>query len=132
MKTINNFILEKLKLNSQSQLQIQKKWSIRDAKDGDVITFEENNNKHIFIFANLEKNWRYIDHIYGHADHTVGKDYVNLCTGPGVLSIAPLDKVPEENFQLANENEKQLLFDMIIKEGYKWDNKKKEIKKIKI
>ena len=36
MKTINNFILEKLKLNSQSKLQ--KEWSIEDAKNGDIIT----------------------------------------------------------------------------------------------
>ena len=130
MKNINNFILEKLKLNSQSKLQ--KKWSIRDAKDGDVITFEEDNQKNIFIFALLEKNWRYVDHIYAHADYTVGKDYVNLCTGPGVISIASLDKVSEENFYLSTEDEKQLIFDMMKKEGYKWNDKKKEIKKIKV
>lgn len=128
MKLINRYIYEKLKLNSQSKLQ--KNWSIRDAKDGDVITFEQDNQKNIFIFALLNKNWRYVDQIYAHADYTVGKDYVNLCTGPGILSIASLDKVSEETFHLANEDEKELIFDMMTKEGYKWNDKKKEIKKI--
>ena len=126
-KSINNFILEKLKLNSQSKL---KGWSIKDAKDGDVITFEADNHKYIFIFKFLDKNWKHVDHIYGYAHYTVGADYVNFCTAPAILSIASLDKVSEENFYLSTEDEKQLLFDMLEKEGYKWDPIKKELKKL--
>jgi hypothetical protein len=37
MRTIHNFILEKLKLNSQS-----KTWSIEDAKVGEFITARKN------------------------------------------------------------------------------------------
>ena len=127
MKTIYNFILEKLTLNKQSSIY---NWSIRDAKDGDIITFTENNYKHIFIFALIKKNWRYVDQICGHADYTVGKNYVNFCTGPGMLSITTLDKVSEEKFYLSTEDEKQLVFDMFKKQGYKWNDKKKEIEKI--
>ena len=126
MKSIDNFILEKLKLNPQTKL----KWSIRNAQDGDIITFENNNNKHIFIFANMEKNWRGVDHIYGHVDYPVGKAYINFCSGAGLLSLASLDKVAEDQFYLSTEAEKRLLFDKLKNGGYTWDNEKKELKKI--
>ena len=135
MKSINNFILEKLKLNSQSKL---KGWSIEDAKEGDIITairyFEETKYtwKATFIFNNIYEgiigrkkvnfHCYYIwpeNMFYCHDKYEKGsignvEDFLN-----GIYK-----------YGLASESEKRKLFEEIKKAGYTWDPIKKELKKI--
>ena len=54
MKTIYNFILEKLTLSNQSKLK-PLKWTIETAKRGDIITINEGSIKLIFILEEVDK-----------------------------------------------------------------------------
>lgn len=92
-------------------------WSIADAKDGDVLT----DGKLIVIFNKLEEP-TYKQHIIAY----VGLD---LC---GRLQIT------EDTWQLgvdkampATKEQRELLFAKMKEVGYEWDEKKKELRKIK-
>ena len=129
MKSINNFILERLKLNDQSKIKLSK-WSIETAEMGDIVTaIDESSVKIIFIFKEVDKEdgdkirsiatitvhraaWK----IYLYYNHQNKNDYF----------ITKHDT----KFYLSTEKEKQLLFDKLKKEGLKWNPIKKEIEEI--
>ena len=129
MKTINNFIIEKLKLNAQSKLQ--KEWSIKDAQKGDIITAQEGKVTLAFVFKGIFNTIEYGDvvgisaYYYFCADHNCGitkerdesnvgpvKDYLN-----GTIKAWP-----------STDEEKNEMFKWMGIEGYKWDENKKEFK----
>ena len=114
MKSINNFILEKLKLNSQSKLQ--KTWSIRDAQDGDVIVYDS--------------GWTCI------FKHIHGMFYSSYCfiTADGEFHMGyeehDIDAKINGNANLATKEQRNTFFTKIKYAGYEWDDNKKELKKI--
>ena len=131
MKSIYHFIIEKLQLNNQSKLNSKLNWSIKDAKDGDIITFKENDLYLVFIFYSIEKD-KSNDQVFAYAFYSVNDDggWPTEYLDSTVLSIMALNRVSEENFYLSNEEEKQLLFNNLKKDGLKWDPIKKEIEEI--
>lgn len=92
-------------------------WTIQDAKDGDVIT----NGKLIVIFNKLEEP-TYKQHIIAYAGLDLC-DRLQITKGTWQLGI---DKaIP------ANKEQHELLFKKMKEAGYQWDDKKKELRKIK-
>ena len=132
MKSINNFILEKLKLNRQSKLK--KEWSIEDAKNGDIITINvvRVKIKYICIFKCIEPDKDVSEtpviRIYGYYN-CVTKYFVIM---PPTHYFGNLHDVElKRNIcSLSTEEEKQKLFEAMKYEGYEWDEKKKELKEI--
>ena len=53
MKQLNNFIIEKLKINSKSKINIKDPdtWTINDAEDGDIVCW--NGDTLLFIYKCL-------------------------------------------------------------------------------
>jgi len=136
MKTINNFILEKLKLNNQSKLQ--KDWSIKDVKEGDIITairyFEETKYtwKATFIFNNIYKGIDGHKKINFHCYYIWPENrfYYHNKYEKGSIGNAEDFLNGIYKYGLASESEKRKLFEEIKKTGYAWDPIKKELKKI--
>jgi len=129
MKSINNFIIEKLQLNVQSKL---KDWTIEDAKEGDIITFKDNDIYMVFIFYSIEEDDDHSKQIFAYTFYSVNNDggWPTEKLGPAVLAIMNLDKNSKEKFYISTEDEKQLLFNYLKKNKLKWNPYKKEIKKI--
>ena len=90
------------------------KWTIQDAKDGDVLY--EYNEKKPFIFKELKT--KHIDDIASYCD------IFNGIFNTNEDSWTTLDIVP------ATKEQRELLFSKMIKAGYEWDAEKKELKKI--
>ena len=128
MKSINNFILEKLQLNVQSKLH----WTIENANEGDIITFKNDNMGLIFIFYAINEDEDHSKQIFAYAFYSVNDDggWPTEKLGPAVLAIMNLDKNPKENFYLSTEDEKQLLFNYLKKNRLKWIPIKKEIEEL--
>ena len=89
-------------------------WTIRDAKDGDVLVWDD--SKCIALFKNVydEDNFN----SYGFIGHCTGKFEVS----PNYHSI--------EGAHPASKEQRDLLFQKMEEKGYEWDAKKKELKKI--
>lgn len=128
MKNINNFISEKLKLNSQSKLK-PLKWSIETAERGDIITIDEGSKKYVFIFKEVDKeDDDKIRSIAAISIHTaLYKIY--LYYNPHNQTDYFFTK-HDSKFRLSTEKEKQLLFNKLKDAHYIWDPIKKEIEKI--
>jgi hypothetical protein len=93
-------------------------WSIKDAKDGDVLCVYDN----IFIFKE-HINWEY--KVYS---------YCELHNGEKLASIHPacICSGEEETLKPATKEQRDLLFEKIAEAGYKWDAEKKVLNKIKM
>ena len=91
-------------------------WTIQDAKDGDVLVDEDNN---IGIYVE-EK-----DDVYWHSCIYLGCD--NYLHG---INIGAYHK--HKNTKLATKEQRDMLFQKMEEEGYEWDSKKKEVKKIEV
>lgn len=129
MKSINNFILERLKLNDQSKIKLSK-WSIETAERGDIVTtLDEGSIKIIFIFKEIDKEdddkIRSIAAITVHGAVSRIYLYYNRRKPTDYFFIKH-----DAKFYLSTEEEKQLLFDKLKKEGLKWNPIKKEIEEI--
>jgi len=128
MKSIYIFILEKLKLNSQSKLK--KEWSIEDAKDGDIVTVNTSrtNTKNICIFKCIEPdkdlNGTPVIRIYGH--YNCDLDLFSVTPSDNYFGTLRDVELKRNICSLSTEKEKQELFEAAAKEGYKWDANKKE------
>jgi len=90
-------------------------WTIQDAKDGDVLAF---NNDTIIIFKDLYNSSTF--HSYCHIED-------------GVFNISEND-MPDwwegEGFKPATKEQREILFQKMHEAGYEWDTEKKEPKKI--
>ena len=90
-------------------------WNISDAKDGDVLAF---NNNTIVIFKDLYNSSTF--HSYCHIED-------------GVFDISE-DNMPDwwegKGFHPATKEQRDLLFQKMKEAGYEWDTEKKELKKI--
>ena len=131
MKSIDNFILEKLKLNNQSQLN----WSsIKDAKDGDIITVNvsRTNTKYIYIFRCIDTeedfNGAPVIRIYGY--YNCETDIFVIVPSSHYFGTLRDVELKRHICSLSTEEEKQELFKAAAKEGYKWDANKKEFIRI--
>jgi len=134
MKNITNFIFEKLKLNSQSKLKHD--WTIEDAKEGDIITIQlKEGNKKIYIFRSIEKvpnigykgikMYCFYDYEEGHffiipEDSGSVMGYLKDYEDPNVLT-----------YWKSTDKEKRIFFDAMKERGYKWNERRKTISKIK-
>ncbi len=97
------------------------KWTIQDAKDGDVIYLPNGNNEYyFFIFKGIENaTVMSFAHFYQYNDGTSevkGK-------------IDNLSSV-NDDYHPATKEQSELLFQKMKEAGYKWDAEKKELKKI--
>ena len=122
MISIYNFINEKLKLNNQSKLQ--KKWSIKDAKEGDLIMVsagEEDLHKTLFLFKRIFKSKLGND------------DIIEILDEDNESHIGEVDNYINGTYKnrLATDEEKKLFFNKLNKQGFRWNENKKEIEKIK-
>ena len=125
MKTLDNFILERLKLNKSSKISY-KEWSIKDAKPGDIITCKENNVKNnnnffVFIFKTRNNNKIYD---YGCYYGLTNNFYKTVDDN----AYWPINN--NTNYWLANEEEQKKFFDAMKKANYEWDENKLEFKSI--
>ncbi len=151
MKTINNFILEKLTLNSfmtnekltlyhhvdekltlnnQTKL-LTKNWSIKDAQDGDIITDvkKSDNSKAIYIFKNITYMSKQKNIIMGYCYYDFDKKiFRQLNNNRGWIQLDGYDK--QFDYWLSTKDEKREFFNAMKNEGYTWDPNKKELTKI--
>lgn len=100
-----------------------KRWTIKDAKDGDVLF----STVSTFIYAGLDKEKKYgagDDTIVYHITITGSSRELKLNEGIGVG--AAYDKTVRP----ATAEERELLFLTLSCYGYEWDTKTKELKKI--
>ena len=92
------------------------KWTLEDAKDGDVLCYETENELRIFIYKN--------GHIHYHC-----------CYYNGHLTIVDSFFVIQKHLlsyvHPATKEQRDLLFQKMEEVGYEWDNEKKELKKVK-
>ena len=125
MKSIYNFINEKITLNTQSKL-----WSIEDAKYGDIVTmtvYSNDNVFYVFIFKGIENNKVRFEAVY-----TSSNKGIYICWHQDEYIGDPLNKKSAEDykFYLSTKEEQQIFFDAMKKAGYKFNKAKKEIEDI--
>lgn len=93
---------------------IARLWTIENAKDGDVLCVKYGNNEMPFIFTGKQK-------------------YVAYCSlnsfGEFVLSMA--DWLLKTSVSPATKEQRDLLFQKMQEAGYKWNEEKKVVEKIK-
>ena len=104
--TVHTFSLD---IDSKSHL-----WTIRDAKDGDVLAWD--NSECIAIFKNIHDGESFCS--YG---------YVGACTKVFETGISYHDI---KGAHPATKEQRDLLFTKMKEAGYEWDAEKKELKKI--
>ena len=135
MKSINKFILEKLKITKDTKINVKNldTWTINDAEDGDIIEKKSFvNNKIYFMYKCLNIGKKYSpgseNAIVYHAIWLPYKKNIDIKTYTGVGTI---DEYNSDNiFHLASEEICEKFYKDINKQGYKWDNIKKEIVKL--
>lgn len=92
-------------------------WTIEDAKDGDILIYDNS----IFIYnAIYEKHLIYYG-IYEHNKFHDDKYY----------SFIDLSTIDVNDIHPATKEQQDILFSKMKEEGYEWDYKKKELRRIK-
>ena len=132
MNNISNFIIEKLKINSKSKIEKDRKnWSIEKARDGDIIKWNtKNNNTLFFIYKCLNENKKYnkfIDEnsIVYHAALNMTRNVFYLGPEVGVGSIENKDE-----YTLASDEECDKFYELLKNHNYIWDSVKLKLIKI--
>ena len=131
MKEINQYILEKLRINKDTKfkkLKLAENWSIENAEDGDFVNW--NGTELYFIYkclnSELDKSKSLSgDTIIYHAAYNFNLDKLDIGPDTGVGDI----KRPE-NFSLASEEKKEEFIKVLKDKGYEWDDDKKELIKV--
>ena len=127
MKDINQFINEKFKININNIKNNNEQWSIKTAKNGDIVSWNDGNI--IFIYKCLNTGYDYSNSsendIVFHVVYL--KPSKKIIMGPDT-GIGTGDK--PELFKLATDEECNILYDALNKNGYKWDDKKLKIVEI--
>lgn len=90
-------------------------WTIQDAKDGDVLSWDDSNC--IAIFSRIETDELFISHGF------IGNITGEFEKGCGVHSIT-------NHLHPATKEQRDFLFQKMKEAGYKWDVEKKELKRI--
>lgn len=99
-------------------------WIIQDAKDGDVLVMQKTNVTYetIFIFNKIENN-RIIQYLHYFTTDT-GEEVCEARSIDGFLGFVGTIVHP------ATKEQRDLLFQKMHEEGYEWDDKQKQLKKI--
>ena len=90
-------------------------WTIEDAKDGNVLVSTWKGHSYIYIFKEIESN-AIVSHIYYYPELNTISD--------GIVSMANTPTVP------ATKEQRDLLFQKMKEEGYKWYAETLVLKKI--
>lgn len=104
-------------------------FSIEDAKDGDVLISFGFHRNCCFIFNGLDK-WKFDE---PNGDRAVATGYCCLTLSADNLEfgIQGPDCIEVDTVKPATKKQRDLLFAKIKEAGYEWDEKKKELRKIK-
>lgn len=102
-----------------------KKWTIQDAKDGDVITYKNDDDEWILIYKYIIPKSRDVPHdvLKYHALFT-GTDFYDS----GIAGM--INENYASCFTPATTEQRDLLFSKMKEAGYEWDADKKELKNI--
>ena len=131
MKQLNNFIIEKLKINSKSKINVKDpdKWTINDAEDGDIVSW--NGDTLLFIYKCLNSG---DNKVSSAPDNSIVFHAAWICDSRNILDIGIDTGVGDTSkphlFKLASEDMCEKFYKELNKKGYKWDNIKKEIVKL--
>ena len=133
MKSINNYIVEKFKINSATVKKFKKNkykkdWSIQTAEDGDFVELDENL---LFIYKGLNKDF----HVNNAGDDAIVYYATYICdyrkklevgvdTGVGVITGR------SNRYKLASEEKCKEFKEALKKAGYEWDEFNNELNKI--
>lgn len=91
-------------------------WTIKDAKDGDVLSGETDGEVFIFLFNQIQDKWIVAHGYYSEADgEFIEKAYFHRYHG--------------NLFSPATKEQRYLLFQKMKEASYKWYSEKKELKK---
>ena len=94
-------------------------WTIKDAKDGDVLWHSDSASNGIFIFKEIRYDGKVLCYCdYDSEDHFCTGEH-HTCCWSNAKYIKP-----------ATKEQCDLLFKKMKKAGYRWDAEKKELKKI--
>jgi len=93
-------------------------WTIKDAKDGDILTGEIDGDSYVIIFNKIKDGWV---EIYGGYYDSLDR----FCV-PAQLFCSDY----EGTFAPATKEQRELLFKKMKEAGYEWNPDKKELKKI--
>ena len=123
MKQLNQYIQEKLKINSKSKISTNQ-WSIEDAKNGDFIHCLDT-LLFIYYCLNTDKLFSLADEdaIVCHAvffNDSRKKIEIGPDTGVGTIRS-------KYEYKLATEEEKEEFLKYLEKNGYEWDEKNLQV-----
>ena len=122
-KTLGAYMELEMNFDKDSEEQKEQKswksdyhlWTIKDAKDGDVLYFSDDT---IVLFKDLYNSSTFHSYCY---------------IEDGVFDISK-DEMPDwwegEGFYPATKEQREMLFTKMREAGYEWDDEKKELKKI--
>lgn len=133
MKNLNDYIIEKFKINSTTvkkskKNKYKKDWSIQTAEDGDFVALDETL---LFIYKGLNKDF----HVNNAGDDAIVYYATYICddrkklevgvdTGVGGIYGRP------ERYKLASEEKCKEFKEALKKAGYEWDEFNNELNKI--
>lgn len=126
MKDLKDIIQEKLKVGSKTKIHTRnpEDWDIQNAENGDFVVWTPGTL--YFIYAGLNKDFKVNnttdDAIVYHILYNPDQD--KIYPGPDT-GIGDINK--PNVYQLASEEEREILLKGIDKGGYKWDETKLEV-----
>ena len=127
MKNINQFIIEKFKININNIKKSNEPWSIENAEDGDIV---ELNETLLFIYKGLNKDF----HVNNAGSNAIVYHATYICDNRKLLKVGidtgvgTIDK--PDRYKLASKEKCEEFYEELKKKGYKWDNKKLKIVEI--
>ena len=110
------FKLQKFKINKMEKNNIESPWTIQDAKDGDVVCYDDG---WTCIFKRIHGIW-YSSYCFITGDEEFHTGYEEHA----------VDSTINGNAHLATKEQSNLLFQKIKEAGYKWDDETKTLEKL--
>ena len=127
MNNINQYITEKLKINSKSKIynKNSEDWSILNAEDGDIVELDDNL---LFIYKGLNKDF----HVNNAGPYAIVYHAYYLCDNRKKLEVITDTGVGEinnkpERYKLASPEKCEEFYKALDDHGYKWDETKLEV-----
>ncbi len=131
MKLITQYLNEAL---IKKDTKIKHNWTIKDAQEGDIIMvcIKKNLHKMLFIFKCIFHTTEVGDVVGIHACYSCNTDIIEVLNKNSKNYIGEVDEYIKGTYKnrLATDKEKELFFNKLNKEGYKWNPNKKEIENI--